>query len=252
MLFVAGIGNNMNPYGDLSLSQLPEGNWQETEEAYVEMSGGLIDTLQNTDSLKRSMEHSTRPMERSNLTDGYVDMNTLTRKRKEVMEEAIKSSSKKTSLTKTKLCAMVFLAITMSAVISIAVSVATQILFDYVIHDNQLNQSSLDHLTRFNCSSWIAARCTLNYTDNNTYECLTEAVSIEDKGLIAVGIQCVQISTYELSLPMVTTLIIAEESNEAKCSCIVNNNSNKNSTLLCGIRKSNCSSQRQQIMNSKN
>lgn len=229
---MAATGNNMNVYDDLSLSQLPEGNWQETEETYVEMSGGLIDTLQNADNLKRSMEHSAKPMERSNLTDGYVDINTLTRKRN---EEAMKSSGKKTSL---KMCTMVFLAITMSVVISIAVSVATQILIDYVFHDNQ---PSYDHLTKFNCSSWIAARCTLNYTNSDTYECLTEAVWIEDKDLIAVGIQCVQISTYELSLPMATTLIIAEESNEAKCSCIVNNNSNKNSTLYCGIWISNCS-----------
>ena len=229
-------GTIMNVYGDLSTSQLPEGNWQETEEAYVEMSGGLIDTLQNTESLKRSMEHNTS----SNLTDGYVDMNTLTRKRKEMMEETLKSSSKKTSLTKTKLCAMVLLAITMSAVISIAVSVATQILFEHVInmHDNQ---SSFDHLAKFNCSSWIAARCNLNYTNDDTYECVTEAVPIEDKGLIAMAIQCVQLGAYELSLPMVTSLIFEEESNEAKCSCRVKNSSNKNSTLLCGIWISNCS-----------
>lgn len=233
----------MNVYGDLSTSQLPEGNWQETEEAYVEMSGGLIDTLQNTHSLKRSIEHNTGPMESSNLTDGYVDMNTLTRKRKEMMEKALKSSSKKTSLTKTKLCAMVLLAITMSAVISIAVSVATQILFEYVIHmhDNQLNQSSFDHLAKFNCSSWIAARCNLNYTDNNTYECVTEAVLIEDKGLIAMGIQCVQLGAYELNLPMATSLVFEEESKEAKCSCRVKNSSNENSTLFCGIWISNCS-----------
>ena len=230
----------MNVYGDLSTSQLPEGNWQETEEAYVEMSGGLIDALQNTESLKRSMEHNTRPMESSNLTDGYVDMNTLTRMRKEMMEETLKSSSKKTSLTKIKLCAMVLLAITMSAVISIAVSVATQILFEYFIHMHD-NQSSFDHLAKFNCSSWIAARCNLNYTNDDTCECVTEAVPIEDKCLIAMAIQCVQLGAYELSLPMATSLIFEEESNEAKCSCRVKNSSNKNSTLLCGIWISNCS-----------
>ena len=233
----------MNVYGDLSTSQLPDGNWQETEEAYVEMSGGLIDTLppQNTESLKRSMEHNTRPMESSSLTDGYVDMNTLTRKRKEMMKEAIKCSSKKIRQKKTKLCTMVYLTITMSAVISVVVSMATQMLLKYVIYDNE---SSSDHPATFNytCSSWIAARCTLTYTDNNTYECTTEDFPIRDKGLIAVGIECVQLSGQE-SLLIATSLIIEEESNEAKCSCVVKNDSNKNiiSTLICGIWIRNCS-----------
>ena len=223
--------NSMNVYGDLSISQLPEGNWQETEEAYVEMSGGLIGTLQNTES-KRSMEHS-RPMESSNLTDGYVDMNTLTRQRR---EGSMKCSNTKTSQTRTKLCAMVLLAITVSAVISIAVSVATQVVFEYVIQDFQ---PTSDHPIKFNCSSWIAARCTLNYTDNSTYECVTESIPIG--GLIPMNMQCVQLSAYELSLPMTIFLIIEEELNEAKCSCTVKNDNNKNSTLLCGIWINNCS-----------
>jgi hypothetical protein len=225
----------MNVYGDLSISQLPEGNWQETEEAYVEMSGGLIDTLQNTESLKRSVEPNNTPMDSSNPTDGYVDMNTLTRKRK---EESIKCSSMKTNRTKTKSCTTVLLAITVSAVISIAVSVATQIFFEYIFHDIQ---SPSDHPTKFNCTSWIAARCTLNYIDNSTYECVTESIGIGDNGLILMSMQCVQLSAYELSLPMTSFLIIEEELNEAKCSCTVKNDSNKNSTLLCGIWISNCS-----------
>lgn len=234
----AATGSNMNVYGDLSTSQLPEGNWQETEETYVEMSGGLIDAPQNTQSLKGTMERNIRPTESTDLTDGYVDMNTLAGKRKEMMKEAINRSSKKASPTKTKLCTMVLLAITVSAVISIAVSVAQQILLEYVIHDNQ---SLSDHLTKFNCSSWIAARCTLNYIDNNTYECATDAVPIKDEDLIVMGIQCVQLSAYELSLPMTTSLIVEEESNVAKCSCTVKDNSQKDFTLLCGIWIRNCS-----------
>ena len=223
----------MNVYGDLSQSQVAEGNWQETEETYVEMSGGLMDTLQKSDSLKRSMDQSTRPMESSNLTEGYVDMNTLTRKR---MEEALRSSSKKSSQAKTRLCAMLLLAIALSVIISIALSVATQMVFKYAIHDQGLNQPSF-----VNCSTQIAARCMLRFTDNNTYNCVTEAVPIEDKLLTAVGIQCVQINAFELSPPMITSLILEDESNKARCSCTVMNNSNNNSALLCGFWVSDCS-----------
>ena len=237
----------MNVYGDFSEPQQAEGTWQENEEIYVEMSGALMDAFQKSDSFmdyrtrrKETSPMESKPRESSNVTEPYADIDIHARKIKERKEEAIKFSSKKGETLKTKLCATVFLALIVSVIFSIAASAATWMLFEYVIFNQQsmTNQSSSDILTKFNCRPRIVARCSLNFTDSNTFECVTEAVPIDR--LQAIGIQCIQISTTKLIQPMITSLIIAEESNEAKCSCTVTNNHNTTSTLFCGIWVSNC------------
>lgn len=233
----------MNVYGDLSLPGLEEENWQDAEETYVEMSGGLVDGLKNMNNLKETTEQS--PTIISTLSQGgYIEINTL----KERSEEAGTSHNKKisqkkeSSTSKAKMCATVHLVIILTALLSVATSVATHMIFMHIIHSEDRNgppQPSLCNTTTFNCTAEIASRCSLEST-NDTYTCKTEAVLIEDScDMTTLGIQCMQINGYDFS--MVTALVFEEKSNKAQCICSIMKSSDNNSTLSCGIWVNKCS-----------
>ena len=231
--------------GESRQIHLEEGNWQETEEAYVEMSGTLMETLQKMDSLKKSEEHCASHT--STINDGYTDIEKLA-KTKSTTEKASKIQSKKNSKAmksstgKAKLvCAMAVLAITFGAVTATAVSVATNLLFEYVIYDHSSHQPSFAVPTSLNCSARIASKCSLNNSVNNTYSCTTEAVHIEDEFTTTMAIQCIQINDFESNLLIVTSLIFTENPNRARCYCTILTGSTNNSTIFCGVWVNQCS-----------
>ena len=232
----------MDVYGDMSQKELEE-VWQETEETYVEMSAGIMDTLQTTVNAKKSTEQCNSKT--SMPADRYVDIDTLTRRNKG-QETASKNSNKKSSHEKTlniKLCVTAFLVIILSAFISIGMSVATHMFFAHIIHDKDVGESTqpfLNDSTSFNCSARIANQCSLTKINNNSYSCETEDVLIEDSSL-TLGIQCIQVKGLDLISPMITSLIVREEPNKARCSCTVMNISDSNSTMICGIWVNKCS-----------
>ena len=238
-------GEGTSVYGNLAPPTSVEEAQQETEEAYVEMSGDLMDTLQKSNSLKKSVEYETNVS--SHLVDGYVDIETLVRRKQQKKAGKISSKknsqTKRSSMSKTKVCATVLMAIILSALISIAVSVATHMLFMHIIHNQDFSGPSLNDWPKFNCSMVLARRCALNHTDSNTYECKTGTIPVEHQFPTTMDIQCVQISDLESSLPMMTSLVFIEESNQVGCICTVRNGSDNNSTLhaQCGIWINECS-----------
>ena len=160
-----------------------------------------------------------------------------------------KNSSKatKSSMSRAKVfCIVAFLVISLSAFISIAMSLATHMLIVHAIHPQDFNkqdQPSFNGQATFNCSAEIASTCSLKNSNSNIYNCTTEAVLIKDELLTTMAMQCIQIDDFELSMPIVTSLIVRESSNEARCYCsvLIGGNIIINSTLLCGIWVSKCS-----------
>ena len=236
-------GNKIDVYSNLSEQSHVHQNWTENEDTYIEMSGGLIDTLQKSDSLKRSMEHSTAARLSSSIADGYMDIDTLRRQQEDAKKGPAKTSDvhKKSGISKANVCAAVLFILILSVLLSVAISVSMHLLFVRVI--DQL--WPLRDFTAFNCSAKIASRCVMSQAYNGTYNCTTGGVQTEATSLTTTGIQCVQLNGSELDSTMETTLIYDEESHEAMCYCTITSDINNNFTfsLVCGIWVSQCFSQ---------
>ena len=237
-------GNKIDVYSNLSEPHYEHQNWTENEDTYIEMSGGLMDTLQKSSSLKRSEEHSATARFSSSLADGYIDLDTL-RRQKKAKEDAEKDNGPKMrpGVSNARLLSAVFVVIIVSTLVSVAVSVGTHVLFTRIF---DLQSPSTDLTTGgLNCSAKVASKCSLSLANNDTYNCTTEKVKTEDTFVTTTGIQCIQLDGFELSLPVGTSLIYDEESHEARCYCTAVNDSKNNFTfsLVCGIWVSQCFSQ---------